>query len=377
MSALTRQKSKAGMILLRPQDVERFMTHRQHHGIEKLQVQITAAAVLVAAYFLVWRAVRPADPEGAVTFLATGSFGRGAVLAAVVLLVTVLCAVTTISARPEGTLAAALMGLGGVSVHSGPMRTLLWLRQGDLSSMYWQMAAEVVLLGLVLAVGAGVLRRLGPVGRRLAGKWAWNDLLGAFNEKQQREYVRFVANRKRDDDGEAKGDLSLKPLGGGFARIISDSLDRAAVRRTGLKAPDGEALARWGSCFALCLAAAAALLWLLAQSADRGQILFAVFAGCFLSTMLAYHVFPSRCSSPAWAAAVVLGAGSYVLAAVNAATFQSGPATWVDVPACFQALPVDWLTAGAGGALLGYWVSSRMHESKFLEYHEEQEEGGT
>jgi hypothetical protein len=31
------------------------------------------------------------------------------------------------------------------------------------------------------------------------------------------------------------------------------------------------------------------------------------------------------------------------------------------------ALPIDWMTVGEGGALLGYWVSQRIHEIRHFE----------
>jgi hypothetical protein len=347
------------------------MTHRRLHWLEKLQVQLTAAGVLVVAYFLVWRLIRPADPTGAVAFVATGALRDAGLLAAVVLVLTVVGGVTTLTARPEGAMTAVLLGLGGVSLHSGPMRTLLWVRQDDLGALYWQMAAETVLLGAILAAAAVVLHGLRrAVGGRL-GRWAWRDLLGDFDERRQREYVRFVAAGKNADGADAYDDLPLKIVGGGFARIIVERWGAARRGRSG--ASGGDEVARRGMCFALLVAAGLALVWLLARSVDRGQVLFAVFGGCFLATMLAYMVFPMRFSLPAWAGPILVGVASYVLAATG--SLESGQGAWMNVPACYQALPLDWLTGGVGGALLGYWVASRMHENKFLEYQEEQEEG--
>ena len=35
-----------------------------------------------------------------------------------------------------------------------------------------------------------------------------------------------------------------------------------------------------------------------------------------------------------------------------------------------RVLPIDWLTFGIGGGLLGHWLSSRMHEAKHIEEKE-------
>ena len=45
------------------------------------------------------------------------------------------------------------------------------------------------------------------------------------------------------------------------------------------------------------------------------------------------------------------------------------------VPLYARALPLDWLTAGSAGALLGYWLSARVHELKLLEKLQERLNG--
>ena len=62
----------------------------------------------------------------------------------------------------------------------------------------------------------------------------------------------------------------------------------------------------------------------------------------------------------------------YTLAAAAAG---SQPDAWARVNDYSRALPVDWLTAGSGGAVLGYWISERLHEMKYIERHQEQSEG--
>ncbi len=345
------------------------MTRRHSHWIEKLQLQLTAVAAGLAAYFLIWPIVSPMDPAGPVTFVATGLFKEAGLLTAAACGLAALCCLTTVSARPAGTMAAVLIGMGGVSLHSGEMRELLWARQFDLDVMYWQMALEVLIMAAIVAAAAALVALVRKATAAIAGKWSWTDLLADLGEDGQRAYLRDV----RPADGNRRNAAGKGVTGGGFARIIVEHLALAASRRTGRRLPDGDVLTRCGLCFLLCLVIAVSIVALLAQSAARGQLLFALFAGCFLATLIGYQVFPTRLSLPAWATPIVVAIGYYVLAAVGA--LRTGQGAWMEVKAWCQALPIDWMTAGVGGAILGYWVSSRMHESKFFEHLEEQEEG--
>jgi hypothetical protein len=119
-----------------------------------------------------------------------------------------------------------------------------------------------------------------------------------------------------------------------------------------------------------------AAVLLIMQSGRRGQILFALLAGCFLGTWLGQMAVPTRSSIVSLAVPVALGVGFNVLAALS--TVASGPGAWVNVDSYAQVLPVDWLSAGVGGSMLGHWVSLRMREAKFLESQEQEEaEKGT
>ncbi|MGB2823171.1 MAG: hypothetical protein WBF17_19460 [Phycisphaerae bacterium] len=344
------------------------MVRRHSYWIEKLQIQLTAVGAGLAAYFLIWPIVSPTDPTGPVAFVATGALAKAGLLTASVCALAALCCLTTVSARPAGTMTALLIGLGGVSLHSGPMRELLWARQADLAAMYWQMALEVLIMAAILLIAAVVVALVRRAAAGIAGEWSWTDLLTRLSEDEQRAYLRPRDSGNGGDKG-ALGGL----VGGGFARIIVEHLALAASRRAGRRMPDADVLTRCGLCFLLCLTIAVSVVWMLAQSAERGQLLFALLAGCFLATLIAYQVFPTRLSLPAWAAPITAAVGYYVLAAVGA--LSTGQGAWMAVDVCRQALPIDWMTAGVGGGMLGYWVSSRTHESKFLEHVEGQEEG--
>ena len=348
------------------------MTHRQAHWLEKLQVQIATLAGVLAAYAVVWPLVAPGDPPGPLAFLASGEVAKAGTLAVAMGALAVGVCLLTFSARPEGTMAALLLGLGGLSLRSGSMRVLLWAREDDLGTMFWQMLLELmVLAALAVAAGlfVGVLHAIlrGPLGR-----WGWQDLLEVVPDSDQREYLRCLADDKDrgEEAGARRDDLATSLTGGGFARIIVDHLARnapgASARAKGPgAAKPGDTVTRCGLCFLTAVGLTLALVWLLARSGDRGQILFALLAGSFLATLVAYQLFPSRLNWAAWASPLAAGAAFYVLAAVGAP--RTGCGAWMSVYNSSQALPIDWITAGLGGALLGFWGSSRLHEGKFLD----------
>lgn len=345
------------------------MIQRHGYWLEKAQVQVTAVAAGVAAYYVIWPLVSPTDPAGPLALIAEGSAAKAGLLAAAACGLAALCCLTTVSSRPAGTLVAVLIGLGGLSVRSGSMRALLWARQTDLAALYWQMALEVLVLAAILFVAGVVVRVLRKVTAGLAGKWSWTDVLADTTEDRQRAYLRSMDSGK----GDAQGGPLKGLVGGGFARIILERLALTDSRRAGRRMPGGDVLTRCGLCFLLCLVIAVSVVSILAQSAERGQLLFALLAGCFLGTLIGYQVFPTRLCFPAWCAPIAAALGFYVLAAVGAV--RTGQSAWMLVEPCRQALPIDWMTAGVGGAMLGYWVSCRMHELKFLESLEEQDEG--
>ena len=107
----------------------------------------------------------------------------------------------------------------------------------------------------------------------------------------------------------------------------------------------------------------------LLRSADRGQIIFALFASFFVASLAGHYACPTRYGSLAVLLPLAFGVATYLLA--GAAGVGGPPQGWIDVGLYARALPVDWLTAGSGGAILGCWTSQRMHEAKQLDRQEE------
>ena len=320
------------------------MSHRRIHLLEKLQVQLAAIASLCVVYFALAPALDATDPALPITFIGEDGFVRLALLVGVIWLVAAGCALVTVSARPEGAMLAALLGAAGISLHSPAIRPLLWARQ-DLSGVFARMRLEVALFILVVA---GVAIVVALVRRAVAWRkpgWLWKSPLTAADE----------ADSAKDNPAEPVSLLTTLREGLGFG----------PTDPTGGK-PKGQQHAVQGAYFfALGLMVALVCLMLLMKSADRGQILFALLASFFLAVLIAHQVFATHCTLLAWILPLVAGVLLYSLAAFT--IVATGAKAWMHVPEYARALPIDYLTAGCGGAVLGHWVSQRVHEMRYVE----------
>jgi len=341
------------------------MIRRRTHWIEKLQVQLAVAVAIVATYCLIWPVVEPPDPAEPVTFIAVGGWRGVSILAVLSAALAVVCGALTVAARPQSAAMVLVFGLGGLSLRSAPMRTLLFVRQGDLPAMYWGMLVEfLLLLGLLLAGAsiAGLVRQ--GVGH-LFPRCLWRDPLAGLTEEQRTAHNLAMAEKRRDEWSVA---LKLTLVGGlfgwGFVPVGS-----------GGRLPGKETAVRGVLCFLVTLVVSSVLMLLLMRSTDRGQILFALVAGNFVGVWLAQQAVPTRLNLVAWTVPLVLGAALYVLAATS--IVLEGAGAWKQIPTYAQALPIDWATAGVGGSMLGHWVSLRMREARFIEQEDEETAKGT
>lgn len=337
------------------------MSHRYVHFLEKLQVELAAILAVVGVYFLVAPALRGADPEFPVTFVAEGGYGRLAIFAGASWVAAAVCALLTVSARPEGAIVAALMGTAGASLYSPPIRALLWYRQDHLSGVFTGFRLEVLLL-LVVLLGVMVVVALvrGAVGR-VRPNWLWKSPIERL--------------RDADADGKKPGEGQAQPpqrLG-----VLAETLHSLGilVRGYGAKASSRRSLlANALSFFGLGLLIGVVCLLLLLRSAQRGQILFALVTSFVVAVLVAHQVFPAAYSVLAWTMPIVAALILYTLAA--ASVVQDHPQPWMVLDAHYRALPIDWLTAGCGGAVLGYWISERLHEARHIENHQSATKGG-
>jgi len=333
------------------------MKHRDFHLLEKIQVQLATVGTLCIVYFGLWPALRPGGPQDPASFLATGGIMTLLAFAVALWALAGLCALVTIHARPEGALVAALFGAAGISLHSPKIRALLWARENDLPAMYGQLIAEVLILAAVVlgaVVAVSLVRAV--IGLYKPG-WLWTGPLAKLRKDEPPQQGRSAG-------AVLMAALRHGPLGlflrKGLGELAGDPRRKPTLRQT-------------AGFLGLGLVIAVVVLLLLMRSPQRGQILFALVVSFALGVTLAHQAFPSPYSILALAMPVAAAVGFYILASV-ATSVTEMPLIWTDVPYYGRALPVDWVTAGGGGALLGFWISSRLHEIKYVSQQEQEKE---
>ena len=331
------------------------MNHSRIQFREKLQVQVASVLALGLVYFALWRLVRPWDPEGPVMFWPAGSWTATVTMVALLCGLAIVCALVTLRARIEGALAATLIGAAGVSLRSPRIRAMLWMRQDDLSELFTRMIAETIVLFAMLVAAAAIIAVIRCVVRSIKPTWV---------------YQRGLPSAPLGATGKIPARMSN--LGSAIwaewfgPRKSSDSRTGGAPR-PGSQA-DRPGLSQWLGFAALELLVSGGLILLLMQSSQRGQIVFALVASFAVAVIVARRAFPLRCSPITWLMPLVVSIVLYVLAAVS--SIPGVGEAWTNVPAYSRALPVDWLTVGGGGAVLGYWISERLDEARALEIEE-------
>jgi len=332
------------------------MDRQRRHWLEKFQVQLAAAAGLAAVYLLLAPLLSGRDSDDPIAFLATGGYGRLAGFAVVVWALAAAAGVITITGRPEGALAATLIGAGGMSLRSGQMRRLLWDYMDSAATLERQMIVEVLILTGVLIVAALIVGLVRSAVRRARPGWLWACPLAELSRAERRKLRLLPAVGPEASSGV----LAAGPL-----RPVL-MLPRLAGASAGSKRRAGrEMLARLASFAGLAALIAVLLLVALMQSAQRGQIIFALMASFFVAVLVGYQLFPTPLASLSWLLPMIVAVGCYALAA--AAGMGKPPQGWIQLGTYARALPIDWLSAGAGGAMLGYWVSARAIERKYFE----------
>lgn len=328
--------------------------------LEKLQVVLTAAAALGLVYriFQLWFV--PSDPLEPIVFLPAGNYGKLLLFGIILWGLTAVITLTTTLSRPEGTLAVALIALGGLSLRSHPMRPLMWSNSGSMSGVFIQMIAEVLLMGLMLGIAVIIVMYLRRLVARRFPRLMWRDTIGNLTEKQRQM---LVAENSKINSSWFLKDPVMEYF---FKRMYRESGDVQGQKTDrSARLAQREQLQQAGACLVAGIAIGLLLLSLLLRSTARGQVIFALFAAFMLSEIIAQYLYPTRsllvaCASPLIAAIPVYALGAY-------AAGNGGANFWAVLAPQFQALPVDWLTAAAGGSVLGLWVSDRMREVRIAE----------
>ena len=347
------------------------MNHQRLYGLEKILVQATALAGLLAVYFGFGAALRSWDPTAPITFVPTGGYSRALTFAAMVWVLAAACAVVTISARAEGTLLAVLAGVAGVSLKSPPVRALFWTSGRSVRGVLGAFVLEILLLAAVLFVAVLVIGAVRKLISLVRPGWVWRNPLDDLTD-QQRKTIRDALSREKKSSSLLDARPGL-PRPGGTLGALFPLVGMRRSEGTGDAAARRELLVRSAMCLATAMLIAMVMVLLLMKSAQRGQIIFALAVSFGVGMLVAHQFFPTPLSILAWLAPFPAAAALYGLGAISVT--PAGPLTWTMVPYYARALPVDWLAAGAGGALLGFWISSRIHELRILERLKKDQKG--
>lgn len=334
--------------------VERAPAHRRTHGLERIQVQAAATLALLAVYFRFWTLFAPPDPLAPITFLAVGRSWPALGLVGFLCVLGAVVAAATLSSRREGALLALLIGAGGISLRSPGAGDLLWLQAPALGRTYLKSMEEVVLLWCGLAAAAVVIDLVRGVLGRLCPGWVWKSPLADVSEE----------DRARSLKEAQKAETEFVIRHGWISGLVR-SLGIMGTQRAGVPTPPRKAMWEALQSLALALVLSGALLHITLQSGARGQILFSLAASFAVGVFIAHQCFPTPYSIVAWCLPLVAALFFYALAA--AAPVPATVQGWTHVAPFGRVLPIDWLTAGGGGAVLGYWLSWRIHELRLIE----------
>ncbi len=330
---------------------------------EKAQVLLTAGVALAAVYYVFWRGFIGDDPGNPIALVPDGRFGAIISLGILLCVLAGIAGLTTTRSRPEGAILAALIGLGGLSLRSPWMRPLLWMQPDHLPSLFWQMALEILIFAVILLLAEAVAGLFRGLIKRFKPSWVWTDPLADLSA-EQRNLIKTDGVASLPSPDECKW-MAVTGEFGLMAWLVKHLLHRSAAKEAQADSMQ-TALKRSLTCLATGVLLGIIMVSIIMQSTLRGQVLFALFAGFFVSALAARHFFPVRSIFIAWAMPLITALVFYGLAAFSSA--NALPDFWATARPQFQALPIDWLTAGCSGAVLGFWTAGRMLEFRVFEY---------
>jgi hypothetical protein len=339
------------------------MDHQKLHLFEKIQVQLAVLVLGLAVYVGLWPLVSPPDAAAPLALLSISGFG--ATLAAVLglWLLALLAGGLTLHMRPSAGMVVAVLAFGGLALRSEKINVLLWRNGPGGGGAFGPLIIEQ----LVLLVALVVASQLAAVGRALAARirpgWVW--------QPPRAKLAAPVEQSSLDLPAWMQGVLLF--LAGrlvvGRQRLSAGRVPEPFLLTDGPDAPTArEIFTRLGLGLLTALIASQVLLFLLAQSDQRGQILFALGASFFLAALAGNLLYPTRLYAAYAILPLLVGVGHYIYGTSAVVTTWGG---WAQLPITTRALPIDWTTLGAGGALAGFWVASRIREAKWFEKQQE------
>jgi hypothetical protein len=294
------------------------------------RTRYTIAVILSAVLFctLGWQLAAPPPEWAGVSLVAWHNHGIFAALAlAIMLLVaTAVCSLLVHPDSPHMGLACALLGMAGLSIRGGTIYMLVRFAQqpgGSFAVIAQGLAVECVEWALILLIVESAGRMIHD---RFFANTHWimrtGPELGAA----------LVSNTQ-------EGAVIM-----GVALAVSKFCGTRNLPRR-IATP----LAMLASGALACL-----LLYVLMQTQHKGQVLMACLAAFFLSTLLAYLVFP-RVPIVALLLTVPLTAAAAYIYGSHAAASYPGHISFF----ALRALPIDYVTAGVPGAVFGYYAGFR------------------
>ena len=298
---------------------------------------------LAVVYFGLWPILQPWDSQGPVAFISTGSIQQLVYFATIVWIFAAVFGILTVNTRPEGALLAVFISAAGVSLRSQQIRSVIWANHDGLPGMFGQMIIEVLILALVLFVAANMIFLFRRIAGLLKPDLQWKSPLPTGKTEKLNLLTGLLLGGQADVDyGQEKNAKSKALLDILF--FLAITLGISVVM----------------------------LLFVVMQSPQRGQIIFALFASFLVAAMVAHHKFPTPYMIVAWVMPVLVAVVFYALAALT--DIGNLPQGWVDVPLYARALPVDWITAGGGGSIVGVWISHRIREAHHFEKIEQEQQ---
>jgi hypothetical protein len=232
--------------------------------------------------------LRHASPAGEILMLIIG-----------LVACSMIASLLTARVHAEAGLFCAAVGLMAISVHGGPMRSVLMEAHGP--GIFRVLALELALLYVGVTV-------------------AWMALAALMSGGVIRERDSDVA--ENEEENVSQGALAM------LIHIVVMTFT----------------------------------MLVLAQSDDKKQVIAAVSIASWLGAIAAHSVLPTRPSAWFLAAPLIVGVAGYLIAASTSGYTAIGQVSGA-MPALARPLPLDYAGAGVAGALLGYWMSRRwQHE---------------
>lgn|GEM_PF-3863622 len=298
-----------------------------------------AAAITLGGllfYYVGWLFAVPPAAYGGVSLTAWSVSGGLTAAAALFGLLVAALLLSMLIAHPDAPYVGpycAFLGLAGLAIHGGDISALTRLgqTQNTLGTIYQRLAIECVQWAIILFLVEIIARGLYA---RFFSNIRWLERLGADEHKLKVFKGRLPMYRQTPAHVEAPG--STRPH-----------------------------LAEQFFAFGIACVAAFVALHVTMQSQTKGQVLFACLASFFIAGLAARYFAPHADTWPVIFSVPAVAAFGYLSA-------RSGTNTGELVfpghaySTLARALPIDYLSAGVPGAILGYALAMKLQLHQHL-----------